>query len=416
MSGFTDINLHQSGHGHNSNSPTSTTSNNSIENSNSNSSINKLTHVASLRSNSGSRSPLGIANIINSQSAQSNQMNDSLPPVSTKSSSPSIHPEGLGKVLNKGQGQKLPRISSLTSGYSQPSIPLQFSNITHPKLESRGNHHPSTVEDTKQRLNICNLLSDAPSTSSFGPMQSTLPPPIISSPFVQSSRSISPPGLGPPQFITQAYQPQIQQPIKPTQFINSSVMAIGRQKPGPKPGARSRNSSSSVSFSVTPPGPISSSSMSNLNPNAGLSPNINPISNQITHHYTPFVYPQQRSRATPALAVNLIKSKVNIAENYMILPSSNTNANNTNGNNNEVGGPQTHSIMNSKLEQVPIFRPTNEEFLDPVGFITKIRDIGEKFGMVKIIPPTDWNPNFGIDTEVSFFSFFFYDIYMIYLY
>jgi len=34
-------------------------------------------------------------------------------------------------------------------------------------------------------------------------------------------------------------------------------------------------------------------------------------------------------------------------------------------------------------------------------YMRKIAPEGSKFGIVKIIPPDSWNPNFAVDTEVS---------------
>lgn len=37
--------------------------------------------------------------------------------------------------------------------------------------------------------------------------------------------------------------------------------------------------------------------------------------------------------------------------------------------------------------EAPVFEPTAEEFLDPLGYISKIRPIAEKSGICKIKPP-----------------------------
>lgn len=53
------------------------------------------------------------------------------------------------------------------------------------------------------------------------------------------------------------------------------------------------------------------------------------------------------------------------------------------------------------LKDAPTFRPTEDEFRDPMGYIRKIAPEGRKYGICKIIPPSGWTPDFAIDTEVS---------------
>lgn len=53
------------------------------------------------------------------------------------------------------------------------------------------------------------------------------------------------------------------------------------------------------------------------------------------------------------------------------------------------------------LQEAPAFRPTAEQFKDPIQYIQSIREEAQKFGIAKIIPPDNWNPPFAIDTEVS---------------
>lgn len=52
------------------------------------------------------------------------------------------------------------------------------------------------------------------------------------------------------------------------------------------------------------------------------------------------------------------------------------------------------------LQEAPTFRPTVEEFKDPLEYIRKISPEGRKYGICKVIPPEGWDPTFAIDTEV----------------
>lgn len=54
------------------------------------------------------------------------------------------------------------------------------------------------------------------------------------------------------------------------------------------------------------------------------------------------------------------------------------------------------------IPDAPVFRPSEDEFRDPTEYIRKIAPQGSKYGIVKIVPPENWNPTFAINTEVSF--------------
>ncbi|KAJ5563000.1 hypothetical protein N7535_002554 [Penicillium sp. DV-2018c] len=51
------------------------------------------------------------------------------------------------------------------------------------------------------------------------------------------------------------------------------------------------------------------------------------------------------------------------------------------------------------IPEAPTFRPTEEEFKDPVAYIQKIAPEGKKYGICRVIPPDGWQPTFAIDTE-----------------
>ncbi len=62
--------------------------------------------------------------------------------------------------------------------------------------------------------------------------------------------------------------------------------------------------------------------------------------------------------------------------------------------------PPTRTRPHGLLE-APTFRPTEAEFRDPMEYIKSISEKASKYGICKIIPPDNWNPDFAIDTEVS---------------
>lgn len=56
------------------------------------------------------------------------------------------------------------------------------------------------------------------------------------------------------------------------------------------------------------------------------------------------------------------------------------------------------------IPDAPVYRPSEDEFREPMEYIRKIAPEGSKYGIVKIIPPDTWNPSFAINTEVNLIS------------
>lgn len=54
--------------------------------------------------------------------------------------------------------------------------------------------------------------------------------------------------------------------------------------------------------------------------------------------------------------------------------------------------------------EAPVFHPTLKEFEDPLLYLEKIRPIGIKTGICKIIPPEGWKPPFGVDVRTFRFT------------
>ena len=128
--------------------------------------------------------------------------------------------------------------------------------------------------------------------------------------------------------------------------------------------------SSGGNFAAAPPPqhlPSTGSFQVNLNP---------PTTNGIFHNYPPHI-PLSQRRAPP-LDLSTVERRGQ--------PS--------------AARDSSKRTRPHSLQEAPTFRPTVEEFRDPMQYIRKIYPEGVKYGICKIIPPDAWDPTFAIDTEV----------------
>ena len=62
----------------------------------------------------------------------------------------------------------------------------------------------------------------------------------------------------------------------------------------------------------------------------------------------------------------------------------------------KASGPARRFI---ELPEAPCFRPTAEEWADPLRYIAAIRQQAEPYGLCRVVPPASWAPPFAIDKE-----------------
>ncbi|VEU20671.1 DEKNAAC101537 [Brettanomyces naardenensis] len=114
-------------------------------------------------------------------------------------------------------------------------------------------------------------------------------------------------------------------------------------------------------------------SVGTLAANAQLSASSSKPAN-VTHHYNPYIYPQNRNRVNPP-------------PDFL---------------NNRRSA--TADIKPSKAELIPILHPTKEQFKDPISYIESMKDLGEKYGAVKIVPPGAFTQKFAANLESLWFK------------
>lgn len=110
------------------------------------------------------------------------------------------------------------------------------------------------------------------------------------------------------------------------------------------------------------------------------------------HHYNPYRYPQNRSKLNPHPDFIRNKKDDPITGPIKVPDVSST----------ETVQALANEVIDSvsKYEnKIPELKPSIEEFEDIYSYITSIKEIGEKYGAVKIVPPKEFSPKFAINLE-----------------
>ncbi|KAK1613378.1 hypothetical protein QYE76_037051 [Lolium multiflorum] len=55
------------------------------------------------------------------------------------------------------------------------------------------------------------------------------------------------------------------------------------------------------------------------------------------------------------------------------------------------------------IPEAPVFRPTEEEFADPLAYVAHIRPVAERYGICRIVPPPSWSPPKALDVAALSF-------------
>ncbi|XP_071443739.1 uncharacterized protein Jarid2 [Hetaerina americana] len=59
----------------------------------------------------------------------------------------------------------------------------------------------------------------------------------------------------------------------------------------------------------------------------------------------------------------------------------------------------------TRMVEAPTFYPTEKEFQDPMEFIERIRPLAEKFGLCRVVPPTNFKPDCQVSDDMRFTAY-----------
>ncbi|KAJ8101507.1 PLU-1-like protein-domain-containing protein [Lipomyces tetrasporus] len=119
-------------------------------------------------------------------------------------------------------------------------------------------------------------------------------------------------------------------------------------------------------------------SSSRLRSKAHIGHGLMPV--PLTNHGIPSVTSRQRPRALP-LDLQAVEGRRNIAQKPP---------------------PKKERMLG--LQEAPTYYPSEDEFRDPFTYIASIANEGKEYGIIKVVPPDSWKPEFALDTERFWFK------------
>ncbi|XP_015123580.1 protein Jumonji [Diachasma alloeum] len=70
-----------------------------------------------------------------------------------------------------------------------------------------------------------------------------------------------------------------------------------------------------------------------------------------------------------------------------------------------LGASITSDRSEARLADAPTFHPTEKDFQDPLEYIEKIRPLAEKYGICKVVPPSNFKPECKVSDDMRFTAY-----------